>query len=76
MRTGADVLAEVDSPESCAVQLHAVDKDRARIAVLRVVLRIARIPLENKIKLAVAIEVAHAHVVRGVGTRGAVRHFL
>ena len=76
MRTGADVLAEVDSPEAGAVKLHAVDKHRARIAVFRVVLRVARVPLEDQIQLAVAIEVTHAHVVRGVGTRRAVRHLL
>ena len=73
---GADVLAEVDSPEARAVQLHAVYKDRARIAVLRVVLRVTRVPLEDQIQLAVAVEVAHAHVVRGVGAGGAVGHRL
>ena len=76
---GADVLAEVDSPEARAVQLHAVYKDRARIAVLRVVLRVARVLLfanevDILLTLAVSEDAAHTepvlHMIEILGTDG------
>ena len=67
VRAGADVAAEIDAPQPRAVELVGIEVHVARVARLRVVLRVGRIPLEHVFELAVAVEVADGHVVGGVG---------
>ena len=56
---GTDVKAEVDTPELCAVELIAVDDAGGRAAAVGVVLAVRRIPLDEKLVLAVAIDITH-----------------
>ena len=74
MGARADVLAQVDAPQLFAVHLVAVNIHVARVAALRVVLLVARVPLYDKFEFPVAVQVAHAHVVRGVAAAGTVGH--
>ena len=74
MGARADVLAQVDAPQLFAVHLVAVNIHVSRVAALRVVLLVARIPLYDKLEFTVAVQVAHAHVVRSVAAAGAVGH--
>ena len=76
VRTRTNVLAQVDSPKTRAVELVGIDKHRARVTRLRVVMRIGRIPLQNQFIFTIAIEVGSTHVVRSVGAPFAIRHRL
>ena len=67
MCAGADVRSEVDAPQACPGQRVGVEIDRAGVAALRVVFRVRRIPFDDELVLAVAIQVAGARVVRAVG---------
>ena len=67
VRTRADVAAEVDAPQPGPVQLVGVEVDVARVAGVGVVLGVGRVPLHDDLVLAVAVEIADAGVVRGVG---------
>ena len=67
VRAGADVAPEVDAPQPRAGQRVGVEIDVAGVAALRVVFRVRRIPLDDELVLAVAIEIAGARVVRAVG---------
>jgi hypothetical protein len=73
VRTGADVAPEVDPPHPAAAQPVGVDVDVAGVARLGVVLGVGGVPLEDHLVAAVTVEVAHAHVVGGVGVGDAVR---
>ena len=67
MGAGADVAPEVDAPQPCPGQRVGVEIDRAGVAALRVVFRVRRIPFDDELVLAVAVQVAGARVVRAVG---------
>jgi hypothetical protein len=69
---GPDIAAEIDAPESCAIQFVGVEKHVARIAGLRVVLRVGRIPFQDDFVLTIAIEIGGAAIVCGVTERDVV----
>src|SRR5262249_13819187 len=64
---GAYVATEINAPKAGAVELVGVDKYIACVAVLRVVLLVGRIPLENNFVIAVAVKVADRRVAGAVG---------
>ena len=63
MGTSSDVGTEVDAPHSGAVHLVAVNDDIRGFALLRVVLRVSRVPLHKELILAVTISIANGDVV-------------
>jgi hypothetical protein len=67
VRAGPDVVAQVDAPQSPALQRVGVDEHVAGIAAEGVVLGVGRVPLEDDLVAAVAVQVADAGVVGGVG---------
>ena len=66
MGTGSDILTQIDAPKFRAIQLKAVDDDIASVAVVRVVVCIRRVPLQEQLVLSVTIHIAHRTVVRPV----------
>src|SRR6478752_9484695 len=72
VRAGPDVPAQIDPPQAGAVQLVRVDVHVAGVAGLRVVLAVGRVPLEDDLVGAVAVQVADGGVVGGVRVRDAV----
>ena len=54
----ANILTEVNTPKARTVELVGIDEYRTRIARLRVVVSVRRIPLQNQFVFAVAVEVA------------------
>ncbi len=64
---GADVGAHVQAPQQRAVQLVAVDQAAAGVALDGHVLAVGGVPLDEIFHLAVAVHIAHAHVVGAVG---------
>lgn len=69
VRAGADVAAQVDTPQPGAVQLDAVDDRVAGVAGPGVVLGVGGLPLQDDVEGAVAVEVADGGVVGLVGVR-------
>ena len=67
MRPRANVYAEVDAPKFFAVYFVTINNDIAGFALLRIVFRIARIPLENQLKFSIAVYIAYRDIVRAVG---------
>ena len=67
MRSGADVLPHVQPPDQRAVQLIAVDKAPPGVALDRHIVGVVGVPLYKILVLAVAINIAHAHIVGVVG---------
>ena len=63
MGAGADVHAEVEAVQQGAVELVGVDVDGPRPAALRDVLRVRRVPLDDVLVGAVAVDVADRDVV-------------
>src|SRR5262249_9579607 len=63
----ANVSTEVDAPQPRPIELVSVEIDVARVAGLRIVLRVRGVPFENDLVFAVAVEIADATVVRAVG---------
>ena len=72
----ADISSEVDSPESRAVELHAVDEGRAGVAPVGVVVGVGRIPFEEDLIFAVSVDITYRAVVGGVCRDLSVRHGL
>src|SRR5262249_6453625 len=64
---GANVSTEVDAPQSRPIELISVEVDIARVAGLRMFLRVRGVQLEEDLVLAVAVEIADAGVVGAVG---------
>ena len=67
MSAGADVYPQVDPPESRAVKFVCAKIRGVRLAALRIVLGIRRVPLEHDFVLAVAVKVADAAIIGGAG---------
>src|SRR5262249_44743604 len=67
VRAGANVATEVDAPQPRPIELVSVQVDIAGVAGLRIVFRVRGVPFEDDLVFAVAVEVADATVVRGVG---------
>ena len=65
--TCTDVLPQVDAPEFLAVQFVAIKDDITRITVVRVVVRIGRIPFQDDFILTISIHISHATIIRGIG---------
>ncbi len=63
---GANVATEVDAPQPRPTELVSVEVDVARVAGLRIVLRVRGVPFDDDLVLAVAVEIADATVVRAV----------
>ena len=66
VRTRTDVLAQVDTPKLCTVKFVRIDENCSRIGTfhgLRIVLVIVRNPFHDKFIFAIAVEIAHAHIV-------------
>ena len=61
-----DVHAKINTPKFFAVHLIAINKDIARLAFLRIVLGIAWIPLENKFKFTITIDIANSNVIGAI----------
>ena len=64
--TGTDILAQIDAPELGSVELITIKNHIARIAIVRIVVRVGRVPFHYQFILAIAIHIAHATVVRSV----------
>ena len=67
VRSGPDVVAQVDPPQPRAIELVGVDVDVAGVAGLGVVLRVGRVPLEDDLVLAIAVDVSDGGVSCTVG---------
>ena len=67
MRAGPDVAAKVDPPQPRAVDLVGIDQLTAGQARGGVVARIRRIPFDDDLVLAIAVEIGSARVVGAVG---------
>ncbi len=65
----ADVLAQVDPPQSGALQLIAIEVDVPCITRLGIVLGIRRVPLDEDLIFPVPVHIPRATVVGGVGVR-------
>src|SRR6185369_11910166 len=63
VRASANVRAQIDAKEAGAGQGVAVDEYVVGHAVVRVVLRVRRIPVQDDVELPVAIEIPDAGVV-------------
>ena len=72
MRPAADVDAHVDAPEQRTVEAVAVEERGAGEAVVGVVAGVGGVPFQYEFILSVAVHVAHAGVVGGVGEGAAV----
>ena len=64
--SGAYVVAEVDAPQTCAVQTVAVYDDRAGESVVGIVVRVCRVPFQENLILPVAVHVAYRGIVGGI----------
>ena len=64
--TGTDILTQIDAPELGSVELVAVEDDLSRIAVMRIVMGIGRVPFQDDFVFSVSIHIAHATVVGGI----------
>ena len=65
--TCTDVLPQVDAPEFLATEFVTIEDDITRIAVVRVVVRVGRIPFQDDFILAIAIHIPHTTVVGRIG---------
>ena len=69
VRSGADVLPHVQPPDQRAVQLIAVDEAPPGVALDRHIVGVIGVPFHKILVLAVAVNIAHAHIV-GVVDKG------
>ena len=69
MGATADVDTQVDAPQQRAVQSVAVQQRRSGIAVVRIVVGIGGVPLQQYLVLAVAIHITHTGIVGGIAKR-------
>ena len=65
--TAADVMAQVDTPEPCAVEPVAVYISVAREPGKHIVLGVSGVPFQENLVLSVAVNVAYAGIVGDVG---------
>ena len=66
VRTGTDVLTQIDAPELGAIQFVAIQDDIARIAIVRIIMGVTWIPFQNQFIFSIAIHIAHAAIVWGI----------
>ena len=66
VRTGTDVLTQIDAPELGAIQFVAIQDDITRISIVRIIMGVTWIPFQNQFIFAIAIHIAHAAIIRGV----------
>ena len=66
MRTGTDVLTQIDAPELGTIQFVAIQDHIARIAIMRIIMGITWVPFQNQFIFSIAIHIAHAAIIRGV----------
>ena len=67
MSPRTNVHTKVNAPKFLATHLVAINEHVAGLALLRVVLGIARIPLENQLKFTVTIHIAYRNIVGAIG---------
>ena len=70
--TGADVHPQVDAPQLVPVELISVEVHVPGGAWAGVVLRVARVPLDDQLELSVAVDIRREGVVGAVAVLGAV----
>jgi hypothetical protein len=70
VRAGANVPAEIDAPQPLPVERVRIDQHAPRDTRRRGVACVRRLPLQDDLVLAVAIEIADARVVGAVGDGG------
>ena len=68
----AYVDTHVDAPKQSTVKPIAIEECQARIAIMRVVVSIRRIPFEEDFVLSVAIDITHRGIVGRIGVGAAV----
>jgi hypothetical protein len=61
--SGADVAAQVDTPEEGSIQTVGVQQGGTGVAVLGVVARVAGLPLEDDLVATIAVQIAHRGIV-------------
>ena len=66
VRTGTDVLTQIDAPELGTIQFVAIQDHIARIAIMRIIMGITWVPFQNQFIFSIAIHIAHAAIIRGV----------
>jgi hypothetical protein len=69
---GVDVAAEIDAPESGAIELIGVQQDRTGVFADAAAPGVGGFPAEDDFIFAIAIQIAGAGVVGGVGVCGAI----
>ena len=69
-RTDVESQVDVLLPQRSAIHAISADDDRRSIAVLSAVTLVVGQPFQNQFIVAVAIQVAHRHIVRAVSSRG------
>ena len=67
-RTDVETQVDILLPQRSAIHAISADDDRRSIAILSAVTLVIRHPFQNQFIVAVAIQVAHRHVVRAVSS--------
>ena len=68
----ADVPAQVDAPEQRAVKAVTIEKGRARVAIVGVVVGVRGVPFQDDLIFSVAVDIAYAGVVGSIEVAPAV----
>ena len=63
MGTGTDVLSEIDAPQLFAVQAVTIYQNFAGIAVVGVVVRVARVPFQDDFIFSISVYIAYGSII-------------
>ena len=66
VRTGTDVLTQIDAPELGTIQFIAIQDHIARIAIMRIIMGITWVPFQNQFIFSIAIHIPHAAIIGSI----------